>query len=148
MKTYRVAHYPGDGIGVEVSEAAIRVLAAAQDKIGGYSLKFERFNWGVDYYATHGGIVPDDFIDQLRPFDAIFLGAIGWPDRFPDHVTLVPLIQIRQQFDLYACVRPARTFAGVPSPLRGNEPIDMTVVRENSEGEYLNIGGRCHKGMP
>jgi len=148
MKVFKIAHYPGDGIGVDVSEAAIRALDAVQGKIGGFSLEIERFDWGVEYYESHGCIVPEDFIDRLRPFDAIFLGAIGWPGRLPDHVTLVPLIQIRQQFDLYACVRPARTFAGVASPLRSEKPIDMVVVRENSEGEYVKLGGRFHLGKP
>lgn len=149
MDTYKIAHYPGDGIGVDVSEAAIRVLAAVEEKVGGFSLEYERFDWGADaYYETHGCIVPEDYIERLRPFDAIFLGAIGWPERLPDHVTLVPIIQIRQQFDLYACVRPARTFAGVPNPLRCEKPIDMVVVRENSEGEYIQLGGRFHRGKP
>ncbi len=148
MDTFRIAHYPGDGIGVDVSEAAIRVLDAVQGKIGGYVLEYERFDWSVKYYETHGCIVPEDFIEQLRPFDAIFLGAIGWPGRLPDHQTLVPIIQIRQQFDLYACVRPARTFAGIANPLRSDKPIDMVVVRENSEGEYVNLGGRFHQGKP
>ena len=100
------------------------------------------------HYDRHGSVAPDDFLTTLRPFDAIFLGAVGWPARLPDHVTLAPLIRLRQAFDLYACVRPARTFPGVPHPLRSDEPIDLVVIRENSEGEYVNNGGVLAEGTP
>src|SRR4051812_36326791 len=95
----------------------------------------------MPHYDKHGKVAPDNFLEILRPFDAIFLGAVGWPARLPDHVTLTPLIRLRQAFDLYACVRPARTFPGVPGPLRSEHPIDLVVVRENSEGEYVDNGG-------
>src|SRR5215204_1611880 len=100
------------------------------------------------YYDRHGQVVPDDFLTTLRAFDAIFLGAVGWPARLPDHVTLSPLIRLRQAFDLYACVRPARTFPGVVGPLRSEQPIDLVVVRENSEGEYIDNGGFLAPGTP
>src|SRR5262245_45279374 len=100
------------------------------------------------YYDEHGRVAPEDFLTTLRGFDAIFLGAVGWPARLPDHVTLAPLIRLRQTFDLYACVRPARTFPGVPSPLRTEQPIDLVVVRENSEGEYVDNGGVTARGTP
>ena len=148
MKTHRIAHYPGDGIGVDVTDAAITVLHAAARRTGGFQLEFTRFDWGVAYYEKHGRVAPADFIAQLRPFDAIFLGAVGWPARLPDGITLRPLIEIRQTFDQWACVRPARTFAGVPCPLAGRPTIDMVVVRENSEGEYVDNGGRFHPGAP
>ena len=109
--------------------------------VGGFRLDYERFDWGMAHYDRHGRVAPDDFLTTLRGFDAIFLGAVGWPARLPDHVTLAPLIRLRQAFDLYACVRPARTFPGVPHPLRSDEPIDLVVVRENSEGEYVDNGG-------
>jgi tartrate dehydrogenase/decarboxylase/D-malate dehydrogenase len=86
-------------------------------------------------------MMPDDGLDRIRNHDAILLGAVGWPARLPDHITLAPLIRMRQAFDLYACVRPARTFRGVPTPLCNQEPIDIVVVRENSEGEYVDTGG-------
>jgi tartrate dehydrogenase/decarboxylase / D-malate dehydrogenase len=140
MKTYSIALYPGDGIGPEVTDATVAVLDIAQ-KVGGFSLDYRRFDWGIAHYDRHGCVAPDDFLTTLRGFDAVFLGAVGWPARLPDHITLAPLIRMRQTFDLYACVRPARTFAGVLHPLRSDHPIDLVVVRENSEGEYVDNGG-------
>ena len=148
MTTHRIALYPGDGIGPEVVDATIAVLTAAERRLGGFRLEFERFDWGMTYYDRHGRVVPDDFLTTLRQFDAIFLGAVGWPPRLPDHVTLAPLIRLRQAFDLYACVRPARTFSGVPHPLRTEHPIDLVIVRENSEGEYVDSGGVLRAGTP
>jgi tartrate dehydrogenase/decarboxylase/D-malate dehydrogenase len=141
MKTHRIALYPGDGIGPEVTDAAITVLAAAEKQAGSFRLDYGHFDWGMAHFDRHGRVAPEDFLTTLGGFDAIFLGAVGWPARLPDHVTLAPLIRLRQAFDLYACVRPARTFAGVPGPLRSGEPIDLVVVRENSEGEYVDNGG-------
>lgn len=148
MKTFRIALYPGDGIGVEVTDAAVRVLEAAQERLGGFSLEFSRFDWGVNFYDSHGRVAPEDFLDILRPFDAIYLGAVGHPEKLPDNITLRPLIQLRQAFDLYACVRPARTYPGVPRPLTRSEDIDLVVLRENTEGEYVDNGGRFHIGTP
>jgi tartrate dehydrogenase/decarboxylase/D-malate dehydrogenase len=148
VKTHRIALYPGDGIGTEVVDATVTVLDAVQRKLGGFALAYERFDWGMAHYDKHGRVMPDDFLSILKPFDAIFLGAVGWPARLPDHVTLVPLIKMRQSFDLYACVRPARTFPGVPHPLRSDAPIDVVVVRENSEGEYTDNGGFYSPGTP
>ena len=145
MKSFRIALYPGDGIGREVTDAAVRVLEHVQTG-GGFSLDFERFGWGCDYYDEHGVVAPDNLVDTLRGFDAIYLGAVGFPPRLPDHITLEPLIRIRQAFDLYACVRPAKLMRGVPSPLVDPGPIDMIVVRENSEGEYVSIGGGFKSG--
>ena|ERR1035437_427045 len=148
MKTYRIALYPGDGIGPEVVDATFNVLTAVQRQLGGFHLACERFDWGMTHYERHGRVAPEDFLETLRKFDAIFLGAVGWPARLPDHVTLAPLIRMRQAFDLYACVRPARTFPGVPGPLRSDKPIDLVVVRENSEGEYVDNGGVLAAGTP
>lgn len=141
MTTHRIALYPGDGIGPEVTDAAVAVLAVAEKQAGTFHIEYERFDWGIAHFDRHGQVAPDDFLKTLRGFDALFLGAVGWPARLPDHVTLAPLIRLRQAFDLYACVRPARTFAGIPGPLRSGEPIDLVVVRENSEGEYVDNGG-------
>ena len=141
MKTHRIALYPGDGIGPEVTDAAVAVLAAAEKRAGSFRLHYGHFDWGMPHFDRHGRVAPEDFLTTLGEFDAILLGAVGWPARLPDHVTLAPLIRLRQAFDLYACVRPARTFAGVPGPLRSGEPIDLVVVRENSEGEYVDNGG-------
>ena len=147
MKTYRIALYPGDGIGGDVVDATVAVLAACQ-RSGGFRLEYERFDWGMAHYDRHGRVAPEDFLATLRGFDAIFLGAVGWPARLPDHITLAPLIRLRQAFDLYACVRPARTFPGVPGPLRNLTPIDLVVVHENSEGEYIDNGGLLATGTP
>jgi len=148
VKTHRIALYPGDGIGPEVVDSTVAVLDAAQQKLGGFCLSYERFDWGMPHYERHGRVAPADFLETLRRFDAIFLGAVGWPARLPDHITLTPLIQLRQAFDLYACVRPARTFPGVTAPLRDTRPIDLVVVRENSEGEYIDNGGFVATGRP
>ena len=148
MKTHHIALYPGDGIGIEVTDAAVAALEAVARCAGTFDVAFERFDWGIAHYERHGRVAPDDFLETLRRFDAIYLGAVGWPARLPDHVTLTPLIRLRQAFDLYACVRPARTFAGVPGPLRNDSPIDLVVVRENSEGEYVDNGGVVGAGTP
>ena len=148
MKTHRIAIYPGDGIGVEVTDQAVRVLEALQGR--DFALELTRLPWGSAYHANHGHVAPPDFLDVLRPFDAIFLGALGDPARIPDHVTLAPLIRLRQAFDQYACVRPARLLRGVRSPLASPEArkIDLVVLRENSEGEYVDSGGRFKTGRP
>jgi tartrate dehydrogenase/decarboxylase / D-malate dehydrogenase len=148
VKTHRIALYPGDGIGGEVVDATTAILNAVQQAVGGFRLEYEQFDWGMAHYDRTGRVAPEDFLATLRRFDAIFLGAVGWPARLPDHVTLAPLIQLRQAFDLYACVRPARTFPGVTGPLRNEAPIDLVVVRENSEGEYIDNGGFLASGTP
>jgi len=150
MKTYQIALYPGDGIGAEVIEQSVRVLEAVLAQSGGAALEMTTLPWGADYWAETGRVVPEDFLEKLRPFDAILLGAVGWPERIPDHITLDPLKRIRQTFDQYACVRPARLIPGVPCPLAGKGPrdIDLVVIRENSEGEYVDAGGRFKVGQP
>ena len=148
MKSFRIALYPGDGIGQDVTAEVVRLLEHLQAQSGEFAFTFEQFDWGCDYHDRHGVVVPDDYLDQLRPFDAIYLGALGYPSRLPDHITLVPIIQIRQTFDQYACVRPAKLMPGVKSPLAEARDIDMVVVRENSEGEYFSSGGRFKRGTP
>lgn len=148
MRIHNIALYPGDGIGPEVMDASLNVLAAVERAVGGFHLDATRFDWGMAYYERHGQVAPEDFLATLRGFDAIFLGAIGWPARLPDGVALAPLIQLRQAFGLYANVRPARTFPGVRGPLRDDRAIDLVVVRENSEGEYVDNGGTLAGGTP
>jgi tartrate dehydrogenase/decarboxylase/D-malate dehydrogenase len=150
METIRIAVYPGDGIGVEVTDQALRVLKAIEAEQEDFRVALEQFAWGSNYYREHGVTAPQDFLEILGAFDAIFLGAIGDPARIPDHITLEPLIRIRQSFDQYACVRPARLFPGVRTPLAGRGPgdIDLVVIRENSEGEYVDNGGRFKRGRP
>jgi tartrate dehydrogenase/decarboxylase / D-malate dehydrogenase len=146
MNRYSIALYPGDGIGIEVVESAVKVLNALAGE--SFGVDYQSFNWGVSYYESHGVVAPPDFLKTLKAFDAIFLGAVGFPAKLPDHVTLRPLIEMRQAFDLYACVRPARTYPGIASLLKSDAPIDMVVVRENSEGEYIDNGGRFRVGQP
>ena len=108
MTTHRIALYPGDGIGKEVIPQALRVLEKTRAAVGGFTLETTLLPWGADYHRRHGVVAPDDFLDQLKTHDAILLGAIGDPRVVRDHVALVPLVQIRQRFDQYACVRPDR----------------------------------------
>jgi tartrate dehydrogenase/decarboxylase/D-malate dehydrogenase len=150
MKKFRIAVYPGDGIGPEVTSQAVRVLRAAQAKQNEWSLDLTEVPWGVAYFRETGLVAPENYAEVLRPFDAILLGALGWPDEVPDHVSLAPLITLRQRFDQYACMRPAKLLPGVKSVLAGKGPadIDMVVIRENSEGEYVDNGGRIRRGTP
>lgn len=149
MKSFEIVVYGGDGIGPDVTAQAVRVLEAVEAR-DGFRLNKTSVPWGVNYWEQHGQVVPDDFLEILRPCDAILLGAVGWPARLPDHVTLSPLVQIRQTFDQYACVRPARLYPGLTSVLAGKGPpdIDLVVIRENSEGEYVNNGGWLRRGQP
>jgi tartrate dehydrogenase/decarboxylase/D-malate dehydrogenase len=150
MKTYKIAAIPGDGIGQEVIAAGVEVLKALAKRDGGFDLRFEHFDWGSDYYKTHGEMMPANGRDQLKPFDAIFFGAVGAPD-VPDHITLWGLrLAICQPFDQYANVRPTRILPGIVSPLRDvtSKELDWVIVRENSEGEYSGVGGRVHRGLP
>ncbi len=149
MNTHKIAIFPGDGIGPEVTDEAVGVLEAVQAG-GGFRLEKTTLPWGYRFYEKHGTVVPEDCLEVLRPFDAILLGALGWPAKLPDHVTLAPLVKIRQAFDQYACLRPARLYRGVKSLLadRGPEHVNFVVIRENSEGEYVDIGGRFKRGQP
>jgi tartrate dehydrogenase/decarboxylase / D-malate dehydrogenase len=146
MTTYKIALYPGDGIGPDVTAEAARVMNSAAKRFG-FDISFTKYNWGHAYWRETGKVVPNDFLDQLRNFDTILLGAVGDPAHLPDHITLAPLIQMRQAFDQYACVRPASLLPGIISPL-ANAEVDLVVVRENSEGEYVNIGGALRQGQP
>lgn len=150
MPTLRIAVYPGDGIGPEVTAEAVRVLTAAARLEPDLQLAYTHLPWGIDYWKQHGRVVPEDFLQVLRPFDAILLGAVGWPALLPDHETLWPLVQIRQAFDQYACMRPAKLYRGLKSVLagKGSDEIDFVVLRENSEGEYVDNGGRLKRGTP
>jgi tartrate dehydrogenase/decarboxylase/D-malate dehydrogenase len=148
MKIFRIAVLPGDGIGPEVLDQAVRVLERVQECDASVRMEPTRLPWGSNYYFEHGKLVPENFLETLASFDAILLGAIGDPQRIADHISLRPLVQIRQRFDQYACVRPARLVTGVRSLLARPQEIDMIVLRENSEGEYLPCGGRVKQGEP
>jgi tartrate dehydrogenase/decarboxylase/D-malate dehydrogenase len=150
MRRHRIAAIPADGIGPEVIEAGLAVLAALGDRLGDVGFEVESFDWGSDYYKRHGQMMPSDGLARLKAFDAIYFGAVGAPD-VPDHVTLWGLrLPICQGFDQYANVRPTRILPGIDSPLRrvGPGDLDWVIVRENSEGEYAGHGGRAHRGLP
>jgi tartrate dehydrogenase/decarboxylase/D-malate dehydrogenase len=146
--THDVAVIPGDGIGPEVVDAVRPLLEDAAETYG-FELTFTDFDWGTKYYLEHGEMMPDDGTDEIADHDAILLGAVGHPD-VPDHVTLRGLmLPIRKTFDQYICKRPSVLFEGVESPLRGyaSGDIDLVVYRENTEGEYADVGGREHRGF-
>ena len=147
MKTYRIAVIEGDGIGKEVVPAAIEVLDAVAKLDGGFRFEWTHFPWGCDYYLAHGEMMPKDGIEILKGYDQIFLGAVGMPELVPDHISLWGLlIKIRRELKQAINVRPAKLLAGLESPLKHPQNFDITVVRENSEGEYSDSGGRMHQG--
>jgi tartrate dehydrogenase/decarboxylase/D-malate dehydrogenase len=149
MTKHRIAVIPGDGIGVEVMPEGLRVLDAAARRFG-IGLAYDHFDVAsCDYYATHGQMMPQDWKDQIGGHDAIFFGAVGWPGKVPDHISLWgSLLLFRREFDQYVNLRPARLMPGVASPLAGRQPgdIDFYIVRENTEGEYSSVGGKMFAG--
>ena len=146
-KDYRIAVIPGDGVGPEVSKGAVKVAGEAV-KGSNVSLDCEWFDWGCDFYLKHGIMMPPDGLDILSRFDAIFLGCIGDATKVPDHISLTLLLRIRKGFDQYVNLRPIYLYRGVDSPLKAvrEGSIDVIVVRENTEGEYSQVGGRFKKG--
>ncbi|WP_439124442.1 tartrate dehydrogenase [Marivita sp.] len=149
QNSYKIAVIPGDGIGTETTPEGVRLLQAVQKRFDlGFDFQEHDFS-SADYYVKHGEMLPPDWKVQLSDSDAIFFGAVGWPEIVPDHVSLWgSLIQFRREFDQYVSLRPARAMPGVPLPLAGRNPgdIDMMIVRENTEGEYSSIGGRMFPG--
>ncbi|MFM6986967.1 MAG: tartrate dehydrogenase [Hydrogenophaga sp.] len=151
---HRIAVIAGDGIGTEVMPEGIRVLEAVASKFN-IPLQFDHFDFAsCDYFEKHGKMLPDDWKDRIGGHDAIYFGAVGWPDRVPDHISLWgSLLMFRREFDQYVNVRPAKLMPGVTAPVvrrdgRPRQPgeIDMVIVRENTEGEYSSIGGRMYAG--
>jgi tartrate dehydrogenase/decarboxylase/D-malate dehydrogenase len=147
--THRIAVLSGDGIGREVVPEGLRVLDAASRRFD-FRLRLDHFDFACcDYYEKHGAMMPSNWRDQIGGHDAIFFGAVGWPARVPDHISLWgSLIKFRREFDQYVNLRPCRLMPGVASPLSGLVPgdIDCMIVRENTEGEYSSIGGRMFEG--
>ena len=147
MSKIKIAVIPGDGIGREVIPEGIKVLEAAGATFG-IEYDFTEFDWSCERYRKTGMMMPNDGIDQLKAFDSIFLGAVGFPG-VPDHISLWGLlIPIRREMEQYVNLRPIRMLEGMNCPLanRTAEDIDFYVVRENNEGEYSSIGGRLYEG--
>lgn len=146
---HRIAVIAGDGIGQEVMPEGLRAVQAAAAKFD-IALEFTAFDWAhCDYYLQHGKMMPDDWFEQLKGFDAIFFGAVGWPELVPDHISLWgSLLKFRRDFDQYVNLRPVRLMPGVPCPLANKKvgDIDFYVVRENTEGEYSAVGGKMYEG--
>ncbi len=149
LHSLKIAVISGDGIGREVVPEGVRILEAICKKLA-INLSFEEIQWGnCDYYLKHGQMMPDDWRSQLSAYDAIFLGAVGWPAKVPDHISLWgSLLLIRREFDQYVNYRPVRLFDGVPCPLANMRPgnMDFVIIRENTEGEYTDIGGMIFAG--
>jgi tartrate dehydrogenase/decarboxylase / D-malate dehydrogenase len=147
MKKLKIASLPGDGVGKEVVPAAQTVLKAVADVHGGLQFDFTDYPWSCEYYLEHDQMMPDDALDRLQEADAIFLGAVGNQKLVPDHISLWGmLIKIRREFEQVINVRPAKLLKGITSPLASPKDFDMLVVRENSEGEYSEVGGRIFRG--
>lgn len=150
MKLFKVAVIPGDGIGPEVIEEGIKVMKKAAKLDGRMQFEFKYFPWGCEYYLEHGKMMADDGIEQLKSFDAIYLGAVGYPG-VPDHISLWDLLlRIRKEFDQYVNIRPIKLLNGAPCPIvdGSKENINMLFIRENSEGEYAGAGDWLFKGKP
>ena len=145
----KIAVIAGDGIGREVIPEGLRVLDAVTRKFG-IQLGFDHFDFAsCDYFAKHAQMMPDNWKDQIGHHDAIYFGAVGWPDIVPDHISLWgSLLKFRREFDQYVNLRPCRLMPGIPSPLANRKAgdIDFYVVRENTEGEYSSVGGRMYEG--
>ncbi len=149
MRNIQIAVLAGDGIGPEVTREAVRAVEAVLPRVKA-SVTWTYFPWGTDYYFQHARMAPADYLDQLAKFDAILLGAVGHP-KVQDHITLNGLLlPIRRKFDQYVCLRPSYLYEGVQSPLRDKPAgsIDLVVFRENTEGEYVNSGGRIYQTFP
>ena len=149
MKNYKIAVIAGDGIGPEVIAEGVKVLEEVAKLDGGFKFEFTHFPWGCEYYLKHGEMMPADAIDILKEYDAIYLGAVGYPG-VPDHISLWDLLlKIRHEFDQYVNVRPVKLLSGAPCPLKDvkKEDIDMIVIRENSEGEYAGAGDWLFRGQ-
>lgn len=148
MKKHRVAVIPGDGIGKEVVPEGLRVLDAVSSRYG-IEFQWDEFDWSCDYYLQHGQMMPTDWKEQIGSHEAIYFGAVGWPETVPDHISLWGLLlKFRREFDQYVNLRPVRLMPGILSPLAGRKvgDIDFYVVRENTEGEYSSVGGRMYEG--
>lgn len=148
MKTYNIAVLPGDGIGPEVTDEAVKILNKICELDTSIAFEFTEFHWNSEHYLKHGKMMPDDGLEQLATYDAILFGAIG-DSRVPDEVSIWELIlPIRKQFQQYINLRPIKRLKGLESPLKNDSGVDFVIVRENSEGEYIDAGGSIYDGEP
>lgn len=149
MSSYDIAIIPGDGVGNEIAYEANKILQASAQKYG-FGIKTESFEWGCDYYLKHGKMMPDDVLETLKDFDALFLGCVGDVNKVPDHISLILILSIRKGFDQYVNLRPIKLYPGIDTPIKTAAPetVDMVVVRENTEGEYSGTGGFFKSGTP
>lgn len=147
MSSYRIAVIPGDGVGNEVAREAIKILTASADKHG-FQVETESFDWGCDFYLKSGVMMPEDGLEILKAFDAVFLGCIGDANKVPDDISLTLLLRIRKGFDQYVNLRPIKLYPGVESPIKTATPgtVDLVAIRENTEGEYAGTGGFFKQG--
>ncbi|TKX21200.1 homoisocitrate dehydrogenase-2 [Elsinoe australis] len=147
-QTYKIAAIPGDGIGVEITEAARQVLDKLSSVVGTFNFEWTTFDWSSKAYLERGWYMPEDYKERLNKHDAIYFGAVGWPD-VPDHISLWNMIlPIRNNLNQYVNVRPSRMLKGITSPLsqvrEKPSDLDWMIIRENSEGEYAGHGGTTH----
>ncbi|MDQ0219265.1 tartrate dehydrogenase [Peribacillus cavernae] len=150
MQYYSLAVIPGDGVGPEVMKEALNILHVIEELHGGMKFDSQTFDWNCDYYVKHGNMMPANGLEILQDFDAILFGAVGSP-LVPDHISVWELIlPIRRRFEQYVNMRPIKLLHGLESPLRnkGHDDLDFVVIRENTEGEYTNMGGRLYQGLP
>ena len=151
QKLYKIAAIPGDGIGVDITEAAEKLLNIVAKAHGGFEFEFTTFDWSSKKYLERKWYMPEDGMEQLKKHDAIYFGAVGWPD-VPDHISLWSLIlPIRNNMNQYVNVRPTRILKGVTAPLaqlqKNRKDLDWVIIRENSEGEYAGQGGTTYVSM-
>ncbi len=147
MKTHKIVALPGDGIGKEIMPLALEVLQALQEKCGTFKLEIDQYPWGCEYYLETGVVMPSDGIQILSQYDAIYFVAAGHPDVDDTLSGWEFIYQMRKQFKEYVCLRPIKSFDGVETLITNKAPIDLVVIRENSEGEYTGAGGIAHKGF-
>jgi len=149
VKSYYISAIPGDGVGKEVTKEAMKILHMVADKYG-FAVKIENFPWGCDYYLKHHEMYPENILNILKDFDAIFLGCIGDASKVPDHISLTLLLKIRKGFEQYVNLRPIKLYPGVETPIKNITPetVDIIIIRENTEGEYSGIGGFFKLGTP
>jgi len=147
MKTYKIVALPGDGIGKEIMPLSIEVITTLIEKVGGFQLNIDQYPWGCEHYLETGEVMPKDGIQILSQYDAIWFVAAGHPDVDDTLSGWEFIYQMRKQFKEYVCLRPIRTYDGIETMITNKSPIDLVIIRENSEGEYVGAGGFAHTGF-